>query len=80
MQWEYLTRSWQFVGPDEDDWPERERYKELLKAQQDAERAEGELQRASEGIYGLVSALRKWGIEESVQGPQGEGLADNYFA
>jgi hypothetical protein len=31
MPWEYLTCSWQFVGPDLDDWPGREAYAEGLR-------------------------------------------------
>jgi hypothetical protein len=36
MPWEYLTCSWQFVGPDVDDWPGREAYAEGLRKRDEA--------------------------------------------
>jgi hypothetical protein len=36
VAWEYLTCSWQFVGPDLDEWPGREAYAEGLRKRDEA--------------------------------------------
>lgn len=73
LEWEYVTRSYQFYGAAYDDWPGRERYAELL-AEAERDRA----QRRTQNDY-LLTGIRNAGSELAPEGHEADRLADEYL-